>query len=76
MAASYRKPQHREGEPLKKDEHEMLRIIAGQLKKGVDYINTGRVAVGKAWIEESVRDLNIVLITAGGRNGGEYPDNE
>ncbi|EGW7921837.1 hypothetical protein JGX56_004446 [Salmonella enterica] len=54
----------------------MLRIIARQLKKGVAYINIGRVAIGKAWIEDSVRDLNMMITMAGAENGKESPDNE
>lgn len=76
MDASHRKPQRRESNPLRSDEHEMLRIIARQLKKGVAYINTGRVAIGKAWIEDSVRDLNMMITMAGAENGKESPDNE
>ncbi|HAG2284114.1 TPA: hypothetical protein G8W61_004480 [Salmonella enterica] len=61
---------------MKRDDREILNGIAVQMKKGIEYINTGRIGVGKAWIEEAARDLNIMLTMTGAENGKESPDNE
>lgn len=71
MAASHRKPQHREGEPLKGEELERLYSVSAQLKKGLENIGTGRVEAGRVWIEEAARSLNILLRIAESGNNRE-----
>lgn len=60
---------------MKRDELEILHSISAQLKKGLEYISTGRVKIGNAWIQEATRDLNIMLTMAGAEDDKESPDN-
>ncbi|ELC8834978.1 hypothetical protein AB4H89_002705 [Salmonella enterica] len=56
---------------MKPDELERLYSISAQLKKGLEDISTGRVGIGKAWVEEAARSLNILLTIVDSENGKE-----
>lgn len=71
MVASHREPQHREGEPLKGEELERLYSVSAQLKKGLEHISTGRVEIGRVWIQEAARALSILLAIVESENGKE-----
>lgn len=76
MVASHRKPQYREGEPLKGEELKRLYSVSAQLKKGLGHISTGRVETGRVWIEDATRSLNILLRIAKAESGKEQSGNE
>lgn len=61
---------------MKQDELERLYSVSAQLKKGIEHINTGRVGIGKAWIEEAARALNTLLRIAETESGKEQSGNE
>lgn len=56
---------------MKHDELERLYSISAQLKKGPEYISTGRVETGKIWVEEAGNALNILLTIVDSENGKE-----
>ncbi|EAV0889091.1 hypothetical protein ETK16_09570 [Salmonella enterica] len=61
---------------MKRDELERLYGISAQLKQGIEHINTGRVDIGKAWVEEGARALNILLRLVESKNARGREDNE
>lgn len=71
MDASHQEQQHREGEPLKREELERLYSISAQLKNGIEHISTGRVEIGKVWVQEATRALNILIAIMDSENGKE-----
>lgn len=46
---------------MKGEELEKLYNVSAKMKKGIEHIKTGRVDVGRAWIEEAARSLNILI---------------
>ncbi|EKR4132814.1 hypothetical protein P8F49_001454 [Salmonella enterica] len=56
---------------MKQDELERLYSISAQLKKGLENISTGRVEIGKVWVQEATRALNILLAIVDSENGKE-----
>ncbi|EAN5731427.1 hypothetical protein EJD04_00535 [Salmonella enterica] len=61
---------------MKPDELERLYSVSAQLKKGIEHIKTGRVDVGRTWVEEAARTLNILLRIAEAEIGKEQSGNE
>ncbi|HHP3381590.1 TPA: hypothetical protein ACWV4W_001167 [Salmonella enterica subsp. enterica serovar Muenchen] len=61
---------------MKHDELERLYSISAQLKKGLEHISTGRVGIGKSWVEEAGSALNILLRLVESENTRGRLDNE
>ncbi|EHC5874041.1 hypothetical protein JR782_004921 [Salmonella enterica subsp. enterica serovar Eastbourne] len=61
---------------MKYEELERLYSISAQLKKGLEHISSGRVGIGKVWVEEAGRALNILLRLTESKNTRELQDNE
>lgn len=56
---------------MKPDELERLYSVSAQMKKGLEHIKTGRVDVGRAWIEEAAISLNILITMTESENDKE-----
>ncbi|HAF2129998.1 TPA: hypothetical protein N2G35_004638 [Salmonella enterica] len=56
---------------MKGEELERLYSVSAQLKKGLEHISTGRVEIGRVWIQEAARALSILLAIVESENGKE-----
>ncbi len=56
---------------MKREELERLYSISAQLKNGIEHISTGRVEIGRVWVQEAAKALNILLTIWDSENGKE-----